>query len=203
MFLLISRLERLDLVVEFYREANVIEAIQEAVFVEGVDLKTVRRLIRTRNTLGIEIDGDFRTRAFPQLLAQFRTHLLRQPNGQDTVLDAVIVVDIGDAGRDTERSPFVSRAVTAFSRDDPHPQLTSATKMRPSRYGGELYTKSFSEPSSLKRKSWNRNREYSGSFLPRRRNRAGIIWSVSQLAMSIGTATDANVLNGSMTTSPP
>ena len=100
MFLLISRLERLNLVVEFYRETNVIEAVQEAVFVEGVDLKTVRRLIGTRDTLGIEIDGDFRTRAIPQLLAQFRTHLFRQPNGQYTVLDAVVVVDIGDAGRD-------------------------------------------------------------------------------------------------------
>ena len=45
----------------------------------------------------------------------------------------------------------------------------------------------------MKRRSWNRNFEYSGSSLPRRRKRAGMIWSVSQLAISIGTPTEAKV----------
>src|SRR2546422_3802057 len=61
--------------------------------------------------------------------------------------------------------------------------------MRAPRYGRWLRMNSaFSEPSALNRTSWNRKPAYPGSSLSRRRNRAGMMRSVSTFGRSMGSA---------------
>ncbi len=52
--------------------------------------------------------------------------------------------------------PFDFKAVTAFSLDEPQPQLISATKIFPFLNCSKLNEKLFSVPSTLNLRSWNK-----------------------------------------------
>src|SRR5215831_7769651 len=101
-------------------------------------------------------------------------------------------------GAITERNPLAASAHTAASREEPQPKFSAATTIRAPRYGGWFRMKSGrSDPSALKRTSWNRKREYSGTLRSLRRKRAGMTRSVSTLGRSIGSPTAVSFVNGS------
>ena len=61
-------LEGFDLIVEFHRQTNIIQPIQETVFIKRIDLEVIGSLIGASDTLRVKIDSQFRPRIIAQLL---------------------------------------------------------------------------------------------------------------------------------------
>ena len=61
-------LEGVDLIVEFHRQANIIQPIQETMFIKPIDFEVIGSLIGASDTLRVKIDSQFRPRIIAQLL---------------------------------------------------------------------------------------------------------------------------------------
>ena len=69
-------------------------------FVEGVDLKGLSRLIRPGQALRVEVDGNLRARILTQLTAQSLAVRRGEPDWQNTILNAVAVMDVAETWGD-------------------------------------------------------------------------------------------------------
>src|SRR3984957_9373577 len=86
---------------------ELVKAIDQAIFGEWVDFERVRWAIRQRDRLRFEIHPDRQVRSFGDPRQQIRNDRLRQPDGEEAVLDAIGVEDIAEARRDNDFEPVV------------------------------------------------------------------------------------------------
>src|SRR5216683_784069 len=81
-------------------EPDIVEAVQQAVLAEGVDVEFDDAAIGPGDRLAGEIDGEPGVGALLGVVHQRVYDLLRQLARQDAVLEAVVVEDVGEARRD-------------------------------------------------------------------------------------------------------
>mmetsp|Transcript_10245 Transcript_10245/g.23706 ORF Transcript_10245/g.23706 Transcript_10245/m.23706 type:complete len:209 (+) Transcript_10245:379-1005(+) len=81
-----------------HREADVVEAVQQAVLAEGVDLERVARATLADDLLRLEVDLDLLQRL--RVAQQLHDLLAPQRHRQHAVLHAVGVEDVGERGGD-------------------------------------------------------------------------------------------------------
>src|SRR5216684_7221952 len=81
-------------------EPDIVEAVQQAVLAEGVDVEFDDAAVGPGDRLAGEIDGEPGVGALLGVVHQRVDDLLRQLDRQDAVLEAVVVEDVGEARRD-------------------------------------------------------------------------------------------------------
>src|SRR5216684_1662928 len=81
-------------------EPDIVEAVQQAVLAERVDVEFDDAAIGPGDRLAGEIDSEPGVGALLGVVHQLVDDLLRQPDRQDAVLEAVVVEDVGEARRD-------------------------------------------------------------------------------------------------------
>ena len=113
----------------FHRQADIIEAVEQAVLFEGVDFEGDLSAIRAFDRLRLKINREGRVRAALGIFHQLVDLLLGQGDGQDAVLETVVIENVGKAGRDdaadTEikdrpRRVLAGRAATEIIAGDQH-----------------------------------------------------------------------------------
>src|SRR5690625_3969664 len=85
-----------DMVHFFKAERDVVESVQQAVLAERINLEAQLAAIRPLDRLRFQVDRDHRIRATFGIIHQLVDFLLREDDGQDAVLEAVIVKDVGE-----------------------------------------------------------------------------------------------------------
>src|SRR6185312_13524378 len=83
-----------------HREADVVEAVEQAMFAELIELELDDAAVRPADFLRREIDGERRVRAALGVVEQFVEIVLRNLDRQNAVLEAVVVENIRERGRD-------------------------------------------------------------------------------------------------------
>src|SRR3546814_12717813 len=81
-------------------EADVVEAVEQTVLAEGIDLERYGSAVGTGDLLLLQVDRDHGVGAALRVVHQQRHLLLRQGDRQDAVLEAVVVEDVGEGWRD-------------------------------------------------------------------------------------------------------
>src|SRR6266851_3556063 len=81
-------------------EPDIVEAVQQAVLAERVDVEFDDAAIGPGDRLAGETDSEPGVGALLGVVHQLVDDLLRQPDRQDAVLEAVVVEDVGEARRD-------------------------------------------------------------------------------------------------------
>ena len=81
-------------------QANVVEAVQEAVFPEGVDLKGGVEALVVGDGLGLEVDGEFVLWVCGAAREEGLHVLFAEADEDDAVLAGVREEDVRKAGRD-------------------------------------------------------------------------------------------------------
>src|SRR6185437_1567703 len=94
------RLVTVDRSLLLHGETDVVEAVQQAVLAEGVDLEFHRAAVRPANFLIGQIDRQRRIGAALGVVEQFVEVVLADADRQNAVLEAVIVEDVAEGGRD-------------------------------------------------------------------------------------------------------
>src|ERR1700682_5547544 len=103
------RLERANLVGVRQRKRNVVEAVQQAVLAELVDVEREHgAAVGRRDGLPLEIDGELESRKRGGVVKQALDLGLRQHDRQKAVLEAVIEKDIGERRRDDGAESVIS-----------------------------------------------------------------------------------------------
>src|SRR3569832_1606054 len=91
---------RLDLVGMLQGETDVVEAVEQFVFAELVDVELECITARCDDALRREIDRELVTRRSNRFREQLIQRRRRQHDGQNAVVEAVVEKDVGVAGRD-------------------------------------------------------------------------------------------------------
>src|SRR6201996_7607145 len=81
-------------------ETDIVPAVHQTLLAEGIDFELHDAAIRPADFLIFQIDGDERIGAAFRVVHQLVDDLLRQRDGQDAVLEAVVVENIREAGRE-------------------------------------------------------------------------------------------------------
>ena len=81
-------------------QADVVEPFDEALLAEGIDLELDDPAVGTADFLRRKIDGDRRIGAALGVVVQLGEILARDLDWQDAVLEAIVIEDIGEVGRD-------------------------------------------------------------------------------------------------------
>ena len=81
-------------------EADVVEAVQQAVFAEGVDVEVRVEAVVVGDGLGFEVDGDLVLRVCGAALDEGFDFVVGERGEDDAVLAGVGEEDVGEAGRD-------------------------------------------------------------------------------------------------------
>src|SRR5690606_20620472 len=112
-----SRLERGDRVVLLQGQADVVQAVEQAVLAEGVDLEGMLHAVGPGHRLRGEVDRQ-RIALVRRALREQRIDLVvGQHDRQQSVLEAVVVEDVGEAGRDDgAEAVFLQRPRRMFTR---------------------------------------------------------------------------------------
>jgi hypothetical protein len=82
------------------READVVQPFDEALLAEGIDLELDDPAVGTADLLRRQIDGQRRVRAALGVVLELGQIFGRDPDRQDAVLEAIVVEDVGEVGRD-------------------------------------------------------------------------------------------------------
>jgi hypothetical protein len=132
-------------------QSYVVEAIEQAMLLERVDTSNpITPPSGRMDFLRLKIDGDRGVGAATGVIHQLVEVFLADDDRQNAVLEAVVVEDVGEAGRDHAADAEIEERPGACSRDEPQPKLSPATRIEALRQAGLLSTKSgFSVPSSL------------------------------------------------------
>ena len=93
-------LKGLDLFAVAQGQADVVQAVKKAVFAEGLDLKRQLAAIGLDDDLALQINRQRVAGKAQHLGKQLRHLCLRQHDGQQAVLEAVVEKDVGITGRD-------------------------------------------------------------------------------------------------------
>src|SRR5487761_134250 len=81
-------------------QADVVDAVEQALLAELIDFKMHDLAIGARDGLARQVDGEPRIRTLAGVVHQMRHGLSRQRDRQNAVLEAVAVEDVGEARRD-------------------------------------------------------------------------------------------------------
>src|SRR5260221_556323 len=92
--------ETVDRLFPLQRQTDIVEAVEQAVLAERVDVEFDATAIRAGDLLLVEIDGDDGIGAALGVVHQLVDIRLLQRDRQDAVLEAVVVEDVGEARRD-------------------------------------------------------------------------------------------------------
>jgi hypothetical protein len=95
-----SRLEAVDRVLLLHGETDIVEAVEQAMLAERIDVELDRSAVRSADLLFGKIDGDRRIRAAVRVVEELLEILGRHHDRQDPVLEAVVVENVGEACRD-------------------------------------------------------------------------------------------------------
>src|SRR5690606_28332530 len=96
----VAGLEGQDGVLLLQGQADVVQAVEQAVPAEGVHLEAVLHAVRTGDRLRFQVHGQGVALAGLALAEQLVHHIGRQHHRQQAVLEAVVVEDVGKARRD-------------------------------------------------------------------------------------------------------
>src|SRR4051794_7207644 len=80
--------------------ADIVQAVQQQVLAERIDLEADFLAVRADDNLLLEVDGQAGIVTLPCVLDQLVAHRARQANRQNAVLEAVVVEDVGEVRRD-------------------------------------------------------------------------------------------------------
>src|SRR5271165_6760456 len=69
-------------------------------FSEWIDIEADLLAVRADDDLALQVDGDASVAAEPGVVDELVAHRARQADRQDTVLEAVVVEDVGEVRRD-------------------------------------------------------------------------------------------------------
>src|SRR5205823_12844832 len=95
------RLELADLVRVAQREADLVEAVQQAMLAERIDLEAhAERLVGARHRLPLEIDHQPEAGKSVALVEQAIDLRLRKDDREEAILERVGEEDVGERGRD-------------------------------------------------------------------------------------------------------
>src|SRR6185503_15589195 len=95
------RLERADLVRVPQRQADLVEAVQQAVLAERIDVEVeALRVVEGRHALPLEIDAQPEAGERSRVVKQLVDLGLRQRDRQEAVLQRVVLEDLAERGRD-------------------------------------------------------------------------------------------------------
>src|SRR5690606_8804775 len=115
--LLVLALEGADRLGILQSQADIVQAVEQAVLAEGIDFEGVLLAVRTGNALRSQIDGQLVTLGGFGLLEQLVDLILFQYDRQQAVLEAVVVEDVGKARRDDgAEAILVQRPRRMFAR---------------------------------------------------------------------------------------
>src|SRR6266849_10536042 len=92
-------LEARDLVFLHQGEPDVIEAVQQAVLTVRIDFEPDHAAVGTAYLLLFEVDGEARIGAAVGIIEQLFQILTRDLDGEDAVLETIVVEDIAERGR--------------------------------------------------------------------------------------------------------
>ena len=184
-----------------HRQADVVEAVQQAVLAEADRCRTGSvPPSGPRDLLLLEVDRDDGVGAAARIVHQLVDVLLRQHDRQDAVLEAVVVEDVGEARRDDaadaeiEQRPgrvLAARAAAEVLAGDQDLRVAVGRLVRARNRG-------FSWPSG-RRSASRRTGSCRGPVrLIVFRNCLGMIMSVSTLIIGSGAATPVRVVKVSM-----
>src|SRR6266851_616504 len=93
---LLAGLEVVDLRLLLHGQADIVEAIQQAMLAEGVDREMHGAAVGSLDLLLLEVDLDDGIGAAARIVHQLGDDLLWHPDRQDAVLEAVVVEDVGE-----------------------------------------------------------------------------------------------------------
>src|SRR5262245_26063352 len=93
---LLARLEVVDLRLLLHGEPDVVEAVQQAVLAERIDVEMHRAAVGSLDLLLLEVDLDDGVGAAARIVHQLVDDLLRHLDRQNAVLEAVVVEDVGE-----------------------------------------------------------------------------------------------------------
>src|SRR4051794_9099396 len=97
---LVLLLEAVDELALLEREANIVEAVQQAVLAEGIDVEADAAAIGTGDLLLLQIDAEDRIGPALGVVHQLVEIFLGDLDRQDAILEAVVVENVGEAGGD-------------------------------------------------------------------------------------------------------
>src|SRR5581483_4609720 len=89
-----------NLVLAAHGQADIVPAVEQALLAEGIDLELDAAAVRTADFLRFQIDRDAGIGAALGIVHQLVDVFLRQLDGQDAVLEAIAIEDVGEIGRD-------------------------------------------------------------------------------------------------------
>src|SRR5262249_25533507 len=92
-------LEARDLALLHQGEPDVIETIQQAMLAVRIDFKPDHATVRTPYLLFFEVDGEPRIGAAVSVIEQLLQIVRRDLDGKEAVLEAIVVEDIAERGR--------------------------------------------------------------------------------------------------------
>src|SRR5712691_2560526 len=123
------RLERADLVRVLERQADFVQAVEQAMLAKGFDVEAERlRAVGRGDGLARQIDRERKTRERLRLVKQPVDLVLGQYDRQQTVLEAVVEKDVGEGWRDdgpnavVEQRPGCVLTRAAATEVPPHQQ---------------------------------------------------------------------------------
>src|SRR6516162_10603341 len=102
-----ARLEAVDGGGLLHGEADIVQPVQQAMLAEGIDVEMDAPAIRPGDLLLLEIDGDDGVGAALGVVHQLVDLGLGQLDGQDAVLEAVVVEDVREARSDDAAYPEI------------------------------------------------------------------------------------------------
>src|SRR3569623_551820 len=100
---------RLDLVSVLQGETDVVEAVEQFIFAELIDVELECITARCDDALGRKIDRELVTRRSKRFREQLIQRRRLQHDGQDAVIETVVEKDIGVAGRDDDAETIIEQ----------------------------------------------------------------------------------------------
>src|ERR1700730_6643533 len=93
---LLASLEVVDLRLLLHGQSDIVEAVQQAVLAEWIDVEMHGAAVGTLDLLLLQVDLDDGIGAAARIVHQLGDDLFRHPDRQDAVLEAVVVEDVGE-----------------------------------------------------------------------------------------------------------
>src|SRR5690606_16912519 len=102
-------LERLDRLGVLQSQADVIQAVEQAMLAKGVDLKPILLAVRAGHDLRSQVHSQLVAFGGLGLLKQFITFFFLQEDRQQAVFETVVEEDLGKAGRNDRTETVLSQ----------------------------------------------------------------------------------------------
>src|SRR5580704_17691658 len=104
-----ARLEIGNLVLVAQRQTDIVPALQQTLLAEGIDLEFDAAAVRAAHLLLFEIDADDRVGTALGVIHESVHVGLRQRDGQDAVLETIVIENIGKRRRDNTANAEIEK----------------------------------------------------------------------------------------------